>query len=347
MHKSRNAFLDITRGMLIVLVVVDHLFQYNLKNYAQDPLFNIIVSFYMPLFMIISGYIAFITLRNDSYFEKIKKKFLSLIVPFLAWGFLVGYLVDYSIHQISFGDYAQLLFQRPDAGLWFLWVLFLCYLVYYSANSLSKVQKLIPSLLAEKILVLIVVIILFIPTNYSYGFNLLRLHLPYFYTGILVARNYDFAKRILNRIKEIIFIAFPVLLIPFNRDSDPGFIVKIFSRLGEFIWIPETIYKYLVAYTGSIFFVLLVKRLNNKFFKGIFEYLGKNSIDIYAIHLNFIIFLPLGGLLSTGVPIVNYLVIFTTAIIIVACCLFISNFVIKQSELGSRIFLGRSLNKIN
>ena len=52
---NRLIYLDALRGFAILLVVVGHLIQYNYQSALDDPIFNAIYSFHMPLFFFISG----------------------------------------------------------------------------------------------------------------------------------------------------------------------------------------------------------------------------------------------------------------------------------------------------
>ena len=119
----RNQHIDALRGVAIILVVLGHALQTYLKDMDSNLLFRYIYSFHMPLFMFISGYVTFG--KNID----IRKKFLTLAVPFFAW-----YQVQYLLHSVIFQEhlkyvpYMVQLLVSPDFGLWFLWVLFLNFL---------------------------------------------------------------------------------------------------------------------------------------------------------------------------------------------------------------------------
>lgn len=62
--KNRCEYLDIARGMAIILVVLGHSIQSNIMDMDSSLVFRIIYSFHMPLFMFISGAVtAFIKKR--------------------------------------------------------------------------------------------------------------------------------------------------------------------------------------------------------------------------------------------------------------------------------------------
>lgn len=133
---NRLEYVDVMRGIAITLVVVGHLIQFNGVP-TDNPAFEFIYSFHMPLFFIVSGYITQRVTHIDSW-AKLKryyvKKLLAIAVPFLVWSFVVNnYLLAEHWHMISLHE-IEYVFMRP--GLWFLKTLFLILLAYGIGNFL-------------------------------------------------------------------------------------------------------------------------------------------------------------------------------------------------------------------
>ena len=55
---NRLQYVDMARGIAICLVVTAHLIQSNLIDGVHNPACQFIMSFFMPLFFAISGYIG-------------------------------------------------------------------------------------------------------------------------------------------------------------------------------------------------------------------------------------------------------------------------------------------------
>ena len=53
--KNRDLFLDIAKGLAIILVVVGHVVQGSATNFDDLLWFKVIYSFHMPLFVFLSG----------------------------------------------------------------------------------------------------------------------------------------------------------------------------------------------------------------------------------------------------------------------------------------------------
>ena len=105
--KKRNINIDAIKGLTSVLVVVGHIIQFVIsskEHRVSNIIFCIIYSFHMPLFMFISGYLAY---KNNFIFdgEWLYKKFRSLVVPFLSWGFVNWLLKNYwgGMEHCTFG----------------------------------------------------------------------------------------------------------------------------------------------------------------------------------------------------------------------------------------------------
>ena len=84
MKKDRNVYLDVLKGVTMLLVVFGHAFQKTRSDWQEDTLW--IVMFHMPLFMVISGYFFYLSVEKYDIMTFIRKKFLRLYVPSLFWG---------------------------------------------------------------------------------------------------------------------------------------------------------------------------------------------------------------------------------------------------------------------
>ncbi len=120
MNKIRIDYIDEIRGLAILLVVMGHIIQFNGIS-TNNPVFEFIYSFHMPLFFAISGYITQkVTHINNinQYILFIKKKCRSLIVPLLTWSLLINPYFLAEEWEIQTWDNVLKVIESP--GLWFL-----------------------------------------------------------------------------------------------------------------------------------------------------------------------------------------------------------------------------------
>lgn len=110
--KNRNYWLDIAKGIAIILMVAGH-------TSIPGAVSHFIYAFHMPLFFIASGLVS--NYEKDSLVGYIKHKSYTLLLPFVCYSAIVSFLM-YSIGEL---DVIQLL-KRGWGGyaLWFIPVLF-------------------------------------------------------------------------------------------------------------------------------------------------------------------------------------------------------------------------------
>jgi len=147
MPSSRKNYLDLTKGIAIILIVYVHAAaQMQESDFYSNHLSvqaKLISSFMMPLFFIISG--AFTAKRlNVSPFDHVRfiqKVTTSQLVPFYSLSILflgINLILSQIITTPSLGDMVGsiLLYQSdvdkmPSGVLWFLFALYLCTMTTY------------------------------------------------------------------------------------------------------------------------------------------------------------------------------------------------------------------------
>ncbi len=124
----RLDYIDIAKGILIILVVIGHIWQ-------RGPVFNIIYAFHMPAFFLISGML----LQHTGSYRKpfgvfLKSRLFSFGIPFIFIEIL-GCLTDIIRHGVTLNWkgylFNTLTFNFNDHNLWFLTDLFLIEILFY------------------------------------------------------------------------------------------------------------------------------------------------------------------------------------------------------------------------
>lgn len=115
--KERSLYLDVVKGLAIILVVVGHCIQFGsgadvLRSgvFFADPLFKFIYSFHMPLFMLVSGYLFRYSIQRPAA-QVVIAKVRSIVLPLLpAHGicYLVNALESVGVLATAYAAYAVL-----------------------------------------------------------------------------------------------------------------------------------------------------------------------------------------------------------------------------------------------
>ncbi|WP_254411882.1 acyltransferase family protein [Dyadobacter diqingensis] len=282
--KNRVAYIDHLKGISILLVVVGHFIQYNTIESKDSRLFSFIYSFHMPLFMFISGYVAYLSINErifQNYSSFLLKKIRSLLVPFFAWPLLVDKL--FFNGNFQFNPYPRFLelMEDPRTGLWFLWYLFFLTIIYSAflliSNHLRGKFKFVTDVcLFFTFLIFLVILKVVHVTDYVDSFIQ---YYGYFFIGIFIAKYTWLKEKILDYRLFSFFLILFVLVVGFYSFGDPNFhsmgislLIKIVSAVSAIL---------------SSYFIIN-KITFNAIVDGCVTKWGMSSIVIYATHFKFI-----------------------------------------------------------
>jgi fucose 4-O-acetylase-like acetyltransferase len=136
MNPQRDDFIDFTKAVAILLVVLGHSVQYGngatyleTGNFFDNQLFRWIYGVHMPLFMIISGHLSKRAIAFKSTAELLKEKSRTLLIPVVAWGtveFAIELTAGGAVNAGGAAHLAKRLVWHIVYGLWFLWAVFYC-----------------------------------------------------------------------------------------------------------------------------------------------------------------------------------------------------------------------------
>jgi fucose 4-O-acetylase-like acetyltransferase len=308
-NKYRDAFLDIAKGLAIILVVIGHVIQGSAENFDDLLWFRVIYSFHMPLFVFLSGAVAAIAFQADSVQEgiksslhqakvKISKAAVRLLLPFVAWC-IINQLIYH--HSDSVMLALILAFRRPDTALWFLLAIFYCIVLAALFNILfSALYKLSTRVGIKgfanwicdgRFQIVLMVLIWWAIREHTprgAGLSLIR---PYFIYYALGLGFYKFLYPKLSNWKYLPALFVFILLIPFwSRTADDNIDGVTIIPIGVTYF-----YAGLVALSGSFLILGLAKWISETNVKPIKSFLilcGQLSLGIYAIHYFFLAYSP-------------------------------------------------------
>jgi fucose 4-O-acetylase-like acetyltransferase len=311
------------KGAAIIFVVVGHLLQYTVIDFDHNILWRFIYSFHMPLFFFVSGFLAFFTKKKG--FNLILDRFKSLIIPFFSWA-IVYYFIRDNLDK-GFLIYMRDLVLVPDIGLWFLWVLFFCYLILAIVKWLKFKLYFSVFLICTSLLLLS-----FVLKNNIFGLNLLAKQLPFFFFGFLVNNYKTFFYDKLQNNKIIIIVLFLLSASFWMRKEDPLFYSII--NLGAFFKLGYIIYVGVLGILSTLIVFLQIKdNTDNKFFLTL-SFLGKHTLSIYAIHFLLIDYVHI------DYNNYYYFLLFIYCLIIIVLCVLIE-YLFRLNSTASKIFFAK------
>ena len=322
----RDQFLDIAKGLAIILVVVGHVIQGSAEKFDDLLWFRVIYSFHMPLFVFLSGSVAAIAFSPERIQSgmlmvakqvktRLAKASIRLLIPFISWC-VINQLFYH--HSDSIVSAVLLAFRRPDTALWFLLAIFYCILLtclfdiafagIYQLLQRCHMDRASHWIVDGRIQIVLIILIWWAIREHTprgAGLSLIRPYFIYYMLGIGFYR-YLYPK--MDVWKYLPAIAIFMAAVPFwDRTNANNILV-----LEGISFIPEQLtyfYAGVVALSGSFVMFGLAKAifyLRPIFFKRFLILSGQLSLGIYAMHYYFLEYSPkiiaplvLGILLST------------------------------------------------
>lgn len=299
--KEREVLPDIIKGFTIILVVFAHCIQEgsgaefrDKAMYFNDKCYQLIYSFHMPLFMLISGYLSRYSFDRvktaQDRMNLLKKRSVNLLLPVFLWTaidygriLLTNYLNGNSQPKAIIFVYFYTAFQN----LWFLWAVFWGFLVVYFVHFKVK----------NPVIIYGILFLLMFITPDGMGLGAYKYMLPYFMAGFYLNTNkiksINFKSHLYVLMTIILGILFVFLLQFF--ESDTLIYLSGYKLIGKDISKQILLdgFRMVIGFIGSFMvisiFKILVDTYNEKKCKlftivlDMFIYLGKKSMGIYIL----------------------------------------------------------------
>lgn len=316
-YTGRIKVYDYMKAFAIFLVVMDHTI--TLCDDVDNGFRTFIYSIHMPLFFIVSGFLA--SKKRENYHDlwKFYSGKFRLVIPLFVFGVADSLLLGHNFNEfLEWGKF----------GLWFLWALFLFFTVYSISQALFMKSKRMWVDIASMIVVSLVLIILrkYSETTIGGIFNFLNMYnYCFFVLGVIISR-YNLKRTVIR--DDVQFLMLVIYVIGLGT----GF---------SFLNIPMKACGILFIY-GCFDKLINSKSIGGGKINDAICLVGQNSLYIYIIHYYFII-----GLEHLPENIHSFLFIspafylpFYTCIscFIIAACMVIKNVVYKNKYV--RICLG-------
>lgn len=301
--RQRDVLPDVLKGFGIVLMVLGHCIQSGsgmayLEGacYFEDRCYQFLYSFHMPLFMVISGFYAWGSVRRAESAEDrkamIQRKCVYLITPNVGWKLIeFAYTLTAGIYPYSGpGPLCNDIVIGILTSNWFLWAILYCFLLVCLMHYKLR----------DSVWIYILIFLGAFFTPDGMGLNAYKYMLPYYLIGfygnknrerlsaLKVGRKFSESSRFMAFFSTVVSgILFFALFSFFTEDS---FIYLTgYKLIGKNypVQIGIDVYRFLVGFAGIIFWVFVwrpvVRRWKESAGVRVLAYLGRRSLGIYLV----------------------------------------------------------------
>ena len=341
---KRIQFIDSLKGFAIFCVLWGHVIQHfrNGDNAFANPVFEIIYSFHMPLFFLISG-MFFKSSLELSFKDFLKKKMGELLLPCFVWAILIAcwrlgisFYNDVEVDGMAVIKSLVVPFKWP---FWFLKQLFLSYVLTYVFYKAFKKEWLVFFTLLAFVLII------------PYG-GMQRFLLPIFLTGILIRNNYD--NIIPARANLLLYGSGAVFMIGliFWKGTYTIYATEFPALVNwanlsfNFSNITISFFRFIEGISGSLFFLLVFyKFYRENGLAGFLEDIGRYSLSIYVLQFFLIEIDPFPDFQSHPFWIYNLVTSPLVSILVLLLSMGAISVVSRFQGVGE-VFFGRSFRSI-
>lgn len=347
--ENRIQWIDALRGFTMILVVFSHVELFSF-SFCSSFINEIFMSFRMPLFFYISGFIGYkanVEWTGKMWWTMSRKKLLIQLVPTFVFGLLYTYTYLGQDLVFFISDFNK-------AGYWFTIVLLEMFLLLYSANFVlykfnkieSKSNRTFFLLLIVGCLYLVRLIPEHIPSLNGL-YNILTLHYTtayffYFALGYICSMYKEKFTAILEK-KSFVIVAIFLFVLSFYVHR-----IYILPHLGDSVTISLLgMVAPLIIGASGLLIVFNTFRVYSEAFSSdtqvgrILQYIGKRTLDIYLLHYFFLPYIPqIGRMLGQGNNVALELLLGgTISLLVIGLCMVVSN-VLRTSPILAKYLFG-------
>ena len=338
----------------MILVVFAHVETFMLSIEPSSTFIShLFISFRMPLFFFISGYIAYKenVIWNISYYlNNITKKIRIQLIPTFIFGLLYTYL-------FSLGSIFDFINNYDKYGYWFTICLLGMFIILYTFNMLyntffNKQNKYYLFCLFLITCLLFGARLLydknpqFAQISDVFCFHQICTYVPFFFFGYIMSRYRDLFHKFLNHNLMQMFVLILFCIAFYIQRIMP----MSFYETNDFLLVYRNI-QYLIIGLLGICIVYNLFRQNSTFFtknsilsNGL-QKIGRRTLDIYMIHYFFLSVIPCLGSYISSTRNIIFEVFFVSvlSILVIAFSLFISK-ILRFSKYMSYYLFGARNN---
>lgn len=258
----RETYLDIVKGVAMLLVVMQHV------GGRLDEGMIFLCKVDVPLFFVVSGYLA---MKSEINFrQELIKKTKRIALPYIAAVLFAAFWYNLPI--------AAVITDIGKCGYWFLQCLFLFFVMFYGMVKLTGnkyKQLIINSIIIE---IALLALSKYAPASVDniVGISYMSRYFPCFMMGAIVRK---YSLMCLGKLIGSVLLIVTCIAFTYKGGStNVSFLLHIVGYVG-----------------ASLLFFYCIKSVENELpglIKKLFCIIGKNSLSIYIIHFYFVAQIP-------------------------------------------------------
>jgi fucose 4-O-acetylase-like acetyltransferase len=349
---DRDIHLDALKGLGILAVVLWHsLFaasgsavpgvgtvlaygRYVASAELYSPLYNIITSVNMPLLAFVSGLLLGRRPESDIV-GLVRRRAWSLMVPWLAW-VLLGRIGLFRDPATLVREMGVALLSPAASGLWFLYTLFQCYLVYALVRSSSKRDR------ALVVVAAAIAATVLLPIPDVFGVRYLSFLFPFFALGVIAATRAWWKSSAAVIGSGAAYVATLALTWPSTFAAEVWWQpmvravlqgVGLTDRLTN-VWLLSLVHqssRYLCGAAGIVLLFAVYSRAGTWFLSPQ-AWVGRLSLGVYVTHSNILTAVVAAGVVGVA-----------PAFIVTCAVALATTVVLDRIPIVRNVFLGRAL----
>ena len=282
--KERLTYLDVAKGIGILLVVIGHVYAFNRQ--IVDRFFVIwLYSFHMPLFFIISGMLIAYKDEKDIW-KFVKKRIKGILIPYVffsIFSIIVFAIVNDFSREVFVQNVKATICGVGIDTLWFLPALFFGEVIFFILRNLLK----------NKYVICIISAIIYTLGNFmmkDYGLICLFLGRICIAVGFIMIGNYT-----MNLIRKRNMPWYGLIVI--------AILSVILSKINGLVDLNNLVFNNHILYLiNSLIGTYLILEISKLIDIDEITYWGRNTLIVMATHLNiiYILFNKILGIHSFG-----------------------------------------------
>lgn len=341
--ENRNQFVDIMRGIAMLLVVLQHTMSGCTVGAENTFVFNIAWSLQMPLFILISGYVTKYSRPisdGKELWKYVKRRTVAYMLPWAVWSFLVRGII---FGQDGFLNVKHLLWNM-DSGYWFLATIWTISMIFGIASFIAEriAERVSKENLLKKQIVLLgcylagMVLLVGIGAILGLSFFAIKLtlyYMPFYYAGFFYGQFEDrmkesvTGKKMIDSVVALCFVMWLFVILRFSlyEMSDGGLAI---------------ILRAVTSLAGCIAVCGLCKGIFSDKMGGTLAWVGAHSLEVYLTHYLLLSLIKLDKApalyspMGLSLVLVNYVI--TVALSVMAIVMMSQNAVLRFVLTGKK-----------